>query len=53
MDLDFWTQKATFPGAVRNSAVARTSDGKGYLGTGYDGKNYLNDFWEYDPTANS
>ena len=30
-----------------------TVDSKGYFGTGYDGANKLNDFWEYDPTANN
>ena len=28
-------------------------DEKGYLGTGYDGTNYLNDFWEFNPTTNT
>ena len=32
----------------RNSAVAMAVDEKGYLGTGYDGTNYLNDFWEFN-----
>ena len=52
MEQDFWTQKASMPGTARNSAVAFTVNGKGYLGTGYDGENYLKDFWEYDPTSN-
>lgn len=37
----------------RNGAVAFSINGKGYVGTGYDGENYLKDFWEYDPKANS
>lgn len=54
MELDSWTQKASFPGTARNSAVALTIDNKGYFGTGYGtGDVKFNDFWEYDPTANS
>ncbi len=26
---------------------------KGYVGTGYDGFNYLNDFYEFDPVLNA
>jgi hypothetical protein len=25
----------------------------GYIGTGADGNGYKNDFWEYDPAANT
>jgi Uncharacterized protein conserved in bacteria len=39
----------TFPGVARTNAVAFSVNGKGYVGTGYDGNNYLNDFWEYNP----
>ena len=53
MERDTWTQKADFPGTARNSAVAMAVDEKGYLGTGYDGTNYLNDFWEFNPTTNT
>ncbi|SEN84055.1 Galactose oxidase, central domain [Niastella yeongjuensis] len=51
-----WTKKAAMPAsAARNSAVAFTINGKGYVGTGYQGdiksdKN-LKDFWEYDPAT--
>ncbi len=38
---------------ARNGAVGFALNGKGYVGTGYDGTNYLRDFWEYDPEANS
>ncbi|SMO51035.1 Kelch motif-containing protein [Gracilimonas mengyeensis] len=55
-EMNFWTQKADFPGIPRNSAVAFVADGKGYVGTGYnddvDGY-YLRDFWAYDPATNS
>ena len=35
--------------AARNGAVAFSINGKGYVGLGYDGVNYLRDFWEFDP----
>lgn len=38
---------------ARNGAVAFSLNGKGYVGTGYNGKTYLKDFWEYDPEANT
>lgn len=53
MEMDSWTQKASFPGAARSNATAFALNNKGYLGTGYDGTNPLNDFWEYDPATNS
>lgn len=50
---NYWTQKASVPGAVRESAVAFSIGNKGYAGTGNkDGGNYLWDFWEYDPALN-
>ena len=51
--MDTWTQKASFPGAARNSAVAFAIDNKGYFGTGYDSDNKFSDFWEYDPVTNN
>ncbi len=39
--------------AKRNGAVAFALNGKGYVGTGYNGTTYLKDFWEYDPEANT
>ncbi|HNY49932.1 MAG TPA: hypothetical protein PLV50_10405 [Smithella sp.] len=54
-----WTQVANFgstpnneDGLIRKSAVAFAIGTKGYVGTGYDGTNYYNDFWEYDPASN-
>ncbi len=38
--------------AARNGAVAFSINGKGYVGTGFDGNNYCRDFWEYDPETN-
>lgn len=34
---------------ARNGAVAFAINGKGYVGLGYDGTNYLKDFWEFTP----
>ncbi|MDO4462339.1 MAG: hypothetical protein Q4C30_07585 [Bacteroidia bacterium] len=35
--------------SARNGAVAFALNGKGYVGTGYNGITYLKDFWEFDP----
>ena len=52
-----WTQKTDFGGAVaaaRSEAVAfGILNGKGYMGTGWNGTTYYSDFWEYDATANT
>jgi N-acetylneuraminic acid mutarotase len=37
--------------APRSGAVAFSVNGKGYVGLGYDGTNYLKDFWSYEPVA--
>jgi len=50
---DRWDKIADFPGNGRVNAVGFSVNGKGYVGTGYDGDNKLKDFWEYDPTANT
>jgi N-acetylneuraminic acid mutarotase len=50
---DTWNKRAYFPGAARNAAVGIGTDTKGYIGTGYDGKNRLKDFWEYDPVLDT
>jgi len=44
-----WVNISDFEGLPRSNAVAFTIGSKGYLGTGYDGDDRLNDFWEYDP----
>jgi N-acetylneuraminic acid mutarotase len=46
------TQLDSFPGVPRNSAVAFTIGDTAYVGTGYDGTNYLRDFWAYIPATN-
>ncbi len=52
-DNDYWKQVKTMPdeAMARNGAVAFEANGKGYVGTGYDGDNKLNDFWEFDPAV--
>lgn len=47
-----WKQVADFVGTPRYSAVAFGVNGKGYVGTGYDG-NWLKDFYEYDPASDT
>jgi len=53
---DVWTQVADFGGTARDWAVGFSIGSKGYVGTG--GNTYqqhigTNDFWEYDPSANT
>jgi|GEM_PF-2524125 len=53
MGKDTWTQKADFGGAARINAVGFSIGTKGYIGTGWDGYNFLKDFWEYDSGTNT
>ena|GEM_PF-3662593 len=48
-----WTQKADFGGIERQAAVGFSIGSMGYIGTGYDGTEYKNDFWEYNPVRNT
>jgi len=43
-----WEQRSIFDGIPRSSAISFTIDNKGYMGTGYDGDDYMSDFWVYD-----
>lgn len=43
-----WIVSTVFDGTSRSNAVTFIIGNKGYMGTGYDGDDYLNDFWEYD-----
>jgi len=46
-----WTQLDDFDGPNRIGAVSFTIGDKGYIVTGdIAGGQYLNDFWEYDPS---
>jgi len=48
-----WIELSDFEGVPRSDAVAFCIGNKGYVGTGYDGSDRLNDFWEYDPQQNN
>ncbi len=48
-----WEEKSNFDGNVRRNAVSFTIGDKAYMGTGFDGRDKLNDFWEYDPVGNA
>jgi N-acetylneuraminic acid mutarotase len=48
-----WTKLSDFGGTGRQQAVGFSINGKGYMGTGYDGNAYRKDFWEFDPVTNS
>lgn len=48
-----WVKLSDFDGIPRSDAVGFSIGTKGYIGTGYDGTERLNDFWEYDPARNT
>ncbi|MBU4485361.1 MAG: T9SS type A sorting domain-containing protein [Candidatus Delongbacteria bacterium] len=51
-----WEQKSYLGGDARYGAVGFSISGKGYVGTGLSGDfpyTFHNDFWEFDPVANS
>jgi N-acetylneuraminic acid mutarotase len=48
-----WIELSDFEGVPRSDAVGFTIGDKGYVGTGYDGTDRLNDFWEYDTERNT
>lgn len=50
---DTWTQKANIPGGFRCAATTFTIGNKAYFGTGNNGVDYLDDFYEYDATTNT
>ena len=53
-DCETWTQLPDFAGKARSQACGFAVDGKGYVGSGWDGnEDIMNDFWEYDPSANT
>lgn len=43
-----WIDRSVFDGTPRSSSIAYTLGDKGYMGTGFDGDDYLKDFWVYD-----
>ncbi|HJU45493.1 MAG TPA: kelch repeat-containing protein [Chitinophagaceae bacterium] len=48
---DVWTKKTPFEGAYRTGAVGASIDGKGFVLTGRNGNNPLDDFWQFLPDA--
>ena len=52
VELGNWQERSVFDGIPRGNAVSFTIGNKGYMGTGYDGDDYMNDFWEYDMDGN-
>lgn len=51
---DSWTQKASFPGGVREAMVCFSIGSKGYVGLGdVGGSTAFADFWEYNPATDT
>jgi N-acetylneuraminic acid mutarotase len=48
-----WLEKADFGGDARHEAVAFAIGEVGYVGTGYNGDERLNDFWSYNAGNNN
>lgn len=48
-----WTQLNDFDGGARYNTISFVIDGVGYVGTGYDGTNWLSDLWSYDATGDT
>lgn len=47
-----WVNRFSFNGVARSEAVSFTIGDKSYIGTGFDGRDRLRDFYEYNPTTN-
>ena len=47
-DMGNWVESSSFDGDARGNAVAFVIGDKGYLVSGYDGDDHLNDLWEYN-----
>ncbi|MBP0905207.1 Kelch repeat-containing protein [Mariniflexile gromovii] len=47
-----WQERSVFDGTPRSNSVSFTIGDFGYMGTGYDGDDYLNDFWQYNIEGN-
>lgn len=50
---DTWTQKANFPGTVRNYSSAFTFQNMGVVGTGINANMVNSDFWGYSDITNT
>ena len=51
-ELGNWVERSVLDGTPRSSAAAFTLGNMGYMVAGYDGDDYLNDFWIYDMDGN-
>ena len=47
-----WIERSVFDGIPRSSTANFVIGNSGYIGTGYDGDDYLGDFWEYNFEGN-
>lgn len=47
-ELGNWVNRSVFDGTPRSSVAGFVIDNIGYMGTGYDGDDYLNSFWAYN-----
>lgn len=47
-----WLKGSDFEGVTRSGAISFTIGNFAYVGLGYDGDDYLKDFWRFDPTLN-
>lgn len=53
LNAQVWTQRASLPGVARSNAVGFTIGSFGYVSTGFDGTNWLNDLWAFDPGSDT
>jgi N-acetylneuraminic acid mutarotase len=44
-----WIKRSDFEGVPRSNAISFVIGDKAYIGIGYDGDDYLSDFWAYSP----
>ena len=47
-----WVKASDFEGVTRSGAISFSIGNFAYVGLGYDGDEYLRDFWRYDPELN-
>lgn len=47
-----WIKQSDFEGVTRSGAISFVIGNYAYVGLGYDGDDYLQDFWRYDPARN-
>ena len=47
-----WVKVSDFEGVTRSGTVSFTIGDYAYVGLGFDGDDYLTDFWRYDPGLN-